>query len=120
VNRRALSAPTEPLRPLSEIRQRGGKRVHAFVVEGEIDVGAVASNTFEMEWPPRSGRLQTFPEIDRAERFDLRIANERSWPISDPFSITCGACRMRWKIKIGQSRRISGGPLAAGGILNRS
>jgi predicted NUDIX family NTP pyrophosphohydrolase len=77
VNRRALSAPTEPLRPLSEIRQRGGKRVHAFVVEGEIDVGAVASNTFEMEWPPRSGRLQTFPEVDRADWFDLRLANEK-------------------------------------------
>jgi predicted NUDIX family NTP pyrophosphohydrolase len=71
------SAPTEPLRPLSEIRQRGGKRVHAFVVEGDIDVGAIASNTFEMEWPSRSGRLQTFPEVDRAEWFDLRLANEK-------------------------------------------
>jgi predicted NUDIX family NTP pyrophosphohydrolase len=71
------SAPAEPLRPLGEIRQRGGKRVHAFTVEGDIDVGAIASNTFDMEWPPKSGRLQTFPEIDRAEWFDLRLANEK-------------------------------------------
>jgi predicted NUDIX family NTP pyrophosphohydrolase len=71
------NAPALPLRPLGEIRQRGGKRVHAFIVEGDIDVGAVASNTFEIEWPPKSGRLQTFPEVDRAEWFDLLRANEK-------------------------------------------
>jgi predicted NUDIX family NTP pyrophosphohydrolase len=68
------SAPEGPLRSLGEIRQRGGKRVHAFAVEGDIDAGAIASNTFEIEWPPKSGRLQTFPEVDRAGWFDLPAA----------------------------------------------
>jgi predicted NUDIX family NTP pyrophosphohydrolase len=65
------SALSGPLRPLGEIRQRGGKRVHAFAVEGELDIGKIKSNMFEMEWPPRSGRLQSFPEIDRAGWFTL-------------------------------------------------
>jgi predicted NUDIX family NTP pyrophosphohydrolase len=69
------SAPEGPLCWLGEIRQRGGKRVYAFAVEGDIDAGTIASNTFEMEWPPESGRLQTFPEIDCAGWFDLRTAH---------------------------------------------
>ena len=60
-----------PLQPLGEIRQRGGKRVHAFAIEGDLDLESIKSNTFEMEWPPRSGRRQTFPEIDRAGWFAL-------------------------------------------------
>ena len=68
------SVPEGPLRSLGEIRQRGGKRVHAFAIEGDIDAGAIASNTFEIEWPPKSGRLQTFPEVDRAGWFDLPAA----------------------------------------------
>jgi predicted NUDIX family NTP pyrophosphohydrolase len=67
-------APDGPLRSLGEIRQRGGKRVHAFAIEGDIDAGAIASNMFEIEWPPKSGRLQTFPEVDRAGWFDLPAA----------------------------------------------
>ena len=54
------SAPVGLLQPLGEIRQRGGKHVHAFAVNGDLDVQTVASNTFEIEWPPKSGRLQTF------------------------------------------------------------
>jgi predicted NUDIX family NTP pyrophosphohydrolase len=71
------SAPVELLRPLGEIRQRGGKRVHAFAVKGDLDVQTIVSNTFEMEWPPRSGRLQTFPEVDRAEWFALPVAHAK-------------------------------------------
>ena len=66
-----------PLEPLGEIRQRAGKRVIAFAVEGDLAVHAVRSNTFEIEWPPRSGKMQTFPEIDRAEWFDLAAARAR-------------------------------------------
>jgi predicted NUDIX family NTP pyrophosphohydrolase len=66
-----------PLRPLAEIRQRGGKRVHAFAVEGDLDIKTVKSNSFELEWPPKSGRLQAFPEIDRAEWFLLPVAREK-------------------------------------------
>jgi len=62
------------LEPLGEIRQRGGKRVVGFAVEGDIDVGSIKSNTFEIEWPPKTGRMQSFPEIDRAEWFDLPAA----------------------------------------------
>jgi predicted NUDIX family NTP pyrophosphohydrolase len=71
------SAASGPLRPLGEIRQRGGKRVHAFAVEGDLDVSSVVSNTFEMIWPPKSGRIQTFPEVDRAEWFALPVARNK-------------------------------------------
>jgi predicted NUDIX family NTP pyrophosphohydrolase len=64
-----------PLQPLGEIRQRGGKRVIAFAVESDLDVAAIASNSFEIEWPPRSGKMQSFPEIDRANWFDLPAAH---------------------------------------------
>jgi predicted NUDIX family NTP pyrophosphohydrolase len=63
------------LEPLGDIRQRGGKRVTAFAVEGDLDVDAIKSNTFEIEWPPKSGRMQSFPEIDRAAWFDLPAAH---------------------------------------------
>jgi predicted NUDIX family NTP pyrophosphohydrolase len=52
---------------LGEVTQSGGKRVHAFALEGDLDAGSVVSGTFEMEWPPRSGQRQRFPEIDRAK-----------------------------------------------------
>ena len=68
-----LIAGTE-FHPLTAVRQAGGKLVHAWAVEGEIDVDAVFSNTFSMEWPPRSGRMQAFPEIDRGGWFDMRTA----------------------------------------------
>jgi predicted NUDIX family NTP pyrophosphohydrolase len=68
-------ALTGPLQPLGEIRQRGGKRVIAFAVEGDLDVAAITSNSFEIEWPPWSGKMQSFPEIDRAEWFDLPAAH---------------------------------------------
>jgi len=67
-------AVSGPLEPLGEVRQRGGKRVFAFVVEGDLDVEGVKSNTFEMEWPPKTGRMQSFPEVDRAAWFDLPAA----------------------------------------------
>jgi predicted NUDIX family NTP pyrophosphohydrolase len=65
------------LDPLGDIRQRGGKRVIAFGVEGDVDVETMQSNTFEIEWPPKSGRMQSFPEIDRAEWFDLSSAHAK-------------------------------------------
>ena len=62
---------------LGEIRQRGGKVVTAFAVETDIDVESIQSNTFELEWPPRSGQRQTFPEVDRAGWFDLTSARAK-------------------------------------------
>jgi predicted NUDIX family NTP pyrophosphohydrolase len=66
--------PAGPVTDLGEIRQAGGKTVRAWAVEGDLDVATVVSNTFELEWPPRSGRMETFPEIDRAAWFDLETA----------------------------------------------
>jgi predicted NUDIX family NTP pyrophosphohydrolase len=60
--------------PLGDVRQRGGKTVTAFAVETDLDTEKIHSNTFEIEWPPRSGRRQTFPEVDRARWFKLASA----------------------------------------------
>ena len=65
---------TKELLPLGEVRQRGGKTVKAFAVETDVDVENISSNTFEIEWPPRSGQRKAFPEIDGAEWFDLAVA----------------------------------------------
>jgi predicted NUDIX family NTP pyrophosphohydrolase len=67
-------AIVSPLIPLGEFRQPGGKIVAAFATEGDIDPAAVKSNTFTMEWPPRSGRSAEFPEVDRAGWFDPSTA----------------------------------------------
>lgn len=69
--------PNGELQPLGEIRQAGGKRVLAFAIEGDLDVAAIRSNQFELEWPPRSGRIQSFPEVDRAGWFALPLAHEK-------------------------------------------
>ena len=71
------TTPSGPLTPLGRIRQRGGKYVEAYALEGDFDVGALSSNSFEMEWPPRSGRLQSFPEVDRAAWFTLPVARQK-------------------------------------------
>ena len=78
-------ALTGPLEPLGEIRQRAGKRVLGFAVEGDLDVQTIKSNTFEIELPPRSGKMQAFPEIDRAEWFDLPIARAKILEGQRPF-----------------------------------
>jgi predicted NUDIX family NTP pyrophosphohydrolase len=67
--------PEGPYYPLGSVRQAGGKRVHAWAFAGGWDPGqGIRSNTFELEWPPRSGRRQWFPEIDRAAFFGLEEA----------------------------------------------
>ena len=72
-----LPVPGGELVDLGEVRQAGGKVVRAWAVEGDLDASAIVSNTFEIEWPPRSGRIQAFPEIDRAAWFDLSTARAR-------------------------------------------
>ena len=62
---------------LGSIVQRGGKTVHAWAVEGDLDVASAHSNLFEMEWPPRSGTIGTFPEIDRVEWLTPTVARRR-------------------------------------------
>jgi predicted NUDIX family NTP pyrophosphohydrolase len=69
--------PEGALQPLGEIRQGGGKLVVGFAVEGDFDVTTLSSNSFNMEWPPRSGRIQAFAEVDCAEWFTLPRAHEK-------------------------------------------
>jgi predicted NUDIX family NTP pyrophosphohydrolase len=65
---------------LGELRQPGGKRVRAWAMEGDLDVGRVRSNTFTMEWPRGSGRMREFPEVDRAGWFGLEEARRKILP----------------------------------------
>jgi predicted NUDIX family NTP pyrophosphohydrolase len=71
---------------LGSIKQKGGKTVHAWAFEGDLpDSFKLKSNTFELEWPPRSGKLKQFPEIDRAEFFPEEIARQKINPAQLPF-----------------------------------
>ena len=72
-------APAPDGQPLAlgEIRQRGGKRVSAWALAAELDVTRIESNTFTMRWPPRSGQLREFPEIDRAQWCDPQSARRK-------------------------------------------
>jgi predicted NUDIX family NTP pyrophosphohydrolase len=75
----------EPPLDLGTIVQKGGKVVHAWAFEGDLDPAAAVSNTFEMEWPPRSGRREVFPEIDRVGWFTPAEARLKLKPTQIPF-----------------------------------
>jgi len=75
----------EQLIELGSIRQRAGKIVEAWAAEADFDPATLASNTFAIEWPPRSGAQQEFPEVDRAEWFDLEKAREKILPAQGEF-----------------------------------
>jgi predicted NUDIX family NTP pyrophosphohydrolase len=77
--------PAGPLIELGEIRQKSGKVVRAWAVEGDLDPETAASNSFEMEWPPRSGHMRGFPEIDRVGWFDFKAARVRIKAAQAPF-----------------------------------
>jgi predicted NUDIX family NTP pyrophosphohydrolase len=74
-----------PFLPLGELRQKGGKRVVAWGVELDFDPASLRSGRFELEWPPRSGRRQAFPEVDRAAWFELAEARRRILASQLPF-----------------------------------
>jgi len=69
--------PRGELRPLGELTQPGRKVVTAFALEGDFDPASLKSNTFDMEWPPKSGRRASFPEVDRAQWFSPEMAREK-------------------------------------------
>ena len=77
--------PNHPLIDLGQITQKSGKLVLGWAVEGDLDPSTAASNTYDMEWPPRSGVIQTFPEIDRVEWFALDEARRKLKPAQVPF-----------------------------------
>jgi predicted NUDIX family NTP pyrophosphohydrolase len=70
--------------PLAKVRQAGGKWVEAFALEGDLDAGAIASNAFEVEWPPRSGRFELYPEAEAARWMDLNEARHMMLPSQVP------------------------------------
>jgi predicted NUDIX family NTP pyrophosphohydrolase len=70
-------AAAGPFIPLAPVQQKGGKVVHSWAFAGDCDPTTLKSNNFAMEWPPKSGRQQEFPEIDRAEWFDLATARKK-------------------------------------------
>ena len=79
--------PSSPgdLVELGSVRQRNRKEVLAWAAEGDLDAGAIVSNTFTMEWPPRSGKSAEFPEVDRAEWFPVEVAREKLNPAQAEF-----------------------------------
>lgn len=77
--------PAGPFLELGEVTHKAGKRVRAWAFEGDCDPAAVVSNMFSMEWPPRSGRMQSFPEIDRAEFVNVARAREKLNPAEYAF-----------------------------------
>ncbi len=66
-----------PFLPLGTVKQKNGKVVHAWACEGSVDPKGLKSNLFSMQWPPRSGKFAEFPELDRAEYFDVTTAREK-------------------------------------------
>jgi predicted NUDIX family NTP pyrophosphohydrolase len=78
-------APAGDAIALGELAQPSRKRVTAFALEGDFDPAHLRSNSFEMEWPPKTGRLQSFPEVDRAEWFTVEEARDKILPGQRPF-----------------------------------
>jgi len=74
-----------PLSALAPVRQKSGKIVHAFALEADFDLSQFASNSFEIEWPPRSGRRRAFPEIDRIGYFVVEEAMQKILAYQQPF-----------------------------------
>jgi predicted NUDIX family NTP pyrophosphohydrolase len=84
----------EPFLALGQVKHKSGKIVHAWAFPGDCDPTQIRSNTFELEWPPKSGRKQEFPEIDRAQFFDLTSARRKilpaELPLLDRFAVVIG------------------------------
>jgi len=79
--------PSGPFLPLGRVRHKSGKQVAAWAFHGDWDPSLLRSNTFSLEWPPRSGKMQQFPEIDRAAFFDFARAQEKMHPAEFEFLV---------------------------------
>jgi predicted NUDIX family NTP pyrophosphohydrolase len=80
-----FDAQPTTLYALGQVKQSGGKLVHAWAFSGEWDPALLQSSRFELEWPPRSGRMQSFPEVDQAEFFEASVAEEKIILAQRPF-----------------------------------
>ncbi|MGZ5804309.1 MAG: NUDIX domain-containing protein [Xanthobacteraceae bacterium] len=87
--------PEGAFAPLGEVKQKAGKLVTAFALEADLDAASIQSNTFEIEWPPKSGERKSFPEVDRAAWFSLEEAREKINPaqveLLERFALRTGA-----------------------------
>jgi predicted NUDIX family NTP pyrophosphohydrolase len=77
--------PAGEVEPLGEVRLASGKIVRAWCMEGDCDAASIRSNEFRMEWPPKSGTMQDFPEVDRAGWFSLALAGRKIHPAQKEF-----------------------------------
>lgn len=75
-----VAPPSGPVSELGEVKQKGGKVVSAWALAGDLDASHITSNTVEVQWPPRSGKMLEIPEVDRAEWFALTVAREKINP----------------------------------------
>ncbi len=75
-----IAPPDGPVQDLGEVRQKSGKVVHGWAVEGDLDVSSITSNTVTVQWPPRSGKTLEIPEVDRAGWFSPELAREKLNP----------------------------------------
>ncbi len=80
-----IAPPAGEPRELGTAKNKGGKLLHAWALPGELDLGAFKSNTFSMEWPPRSGKSREFPEVDRAQYFGVEQVLQKMHPAELPF-----------------------------------
>jgi predicted NUDIX family NTP pyrophosphohydrolase len=102
-----VAIPAGDLVPLGEVRQAGGKLVTAWALEGDIDPQKIVSNTFDMVWPPKSGRRQNFPEIDRAGWFNIAEARAKILDGQRPFLERLAAA-IRPSARFGATGQMSG------------
>jgi predicted NUDIX family NTP pyrophosphohydrolase len=79
------SKPEGHFQPLGTLKQPSGKVIHAWAVESDFDVATVTSNLFQLEWPPRSGKMSEFPEVDRAAWFSIEEARAKILKGQQPF-----------------------------------
>ncbi len=93
VEETGFAVPPGPFVALGEVTQKSGKRVLAWAVAADVDAGALVSNTFELEWPPRSERRQSFPEVDRGAWMDREAAGRKINPAQVPLLDRAAAAR---------------------------
>ena len=79
-----LEPPAGQPRELGSVKNKGGKTIHAWALAGDLDLSGFHSNTFKLEWPPRSGKEREFPEVDRAQYFGVALATQKMHPAELP------------------------------------
>jgi hypothetical protein len=96
--RDSVFKPSGPFTPLTPIKQKGGKIVHVWAFKGDCDPSGLVSNTFTVEWPPKSGGQMEFPEMDQADFFDLDVAKIKINPAQVNLLEECSVCKRRGAI----------------------